>query len=180
MKQKRKFTNDILLAGELITRRVFSTDDNVQVGVIKDLMIDPNLLEVAALVTTEGDVLKRDIYMIPSGEVKTWDEKTIVLVSKADVIRRQDELPECEHWLSVVHELLGQDVITTTGTPLGKLKDIAVDQNGKITGYELNLEETARPADYKGRIDYIPSLSTHSLGEEVLIINAKDLAWIVD
>lgn len=178
MNQNSEAAKDTLLSSELIGKVVYSKSDRREVGTIQDLMIEPNLLEVAAIVTTKGDVVKRDLHMIPSGEVKTWGRDEI-LITKGDVIRNAEELPECEKWLSMSNQLVGQEVITTTGTRLGKLEDIVIDANGRVIGYELEETDYRKPAGYEGRTDHIPSVATHQMGSEVLMINARDLAWII-
>jgi sporulation protein YlmC with PRC-barrel domain len=180
MTKYRNKTNDTLLSRELIGREVFSQKDASKVGVILDLMIDPNLLKVSALVTMDSNLSKRDLHMIPSGEVKTWGHKTVILVSQADVIRKGEELPECKKWLSVSSQLIGQDVITTSGKRLGELEDLSIDEKGRIVSYGIKEAIHTKPTGYQGKTSHIPSMATHQLGSGVLLVNEKDLAWVID
>lgn len=59
-------------SSDLFGRLIISARDGVQLGVVKDLMIDLNLLEVAAIVTDKGELVKRDLSLIPAGEVVLW------------------------------------------------------------------------------------------------------------
>jgi len=175
MDQEIELADEILLANDFIGKKVFSKEEGVEIGTVRDLMIDPNLLEVAAIVTDEEKTLKRKIRLVPTIGITAWGQDAI-MVSKADVLRTKDEIPEFKHWLSVPDQLIGQDVVSTDGTRLGNLKNIFIDENGRIVKYELHLEENNNPSRYEGKTIVIPSVATHSIGSEVLMVNTNDIA----
>lgn len=166
-------------SSDLFGRLIISARDGVQLGVVKDLMIDLNLLEVAAIVTDKGDLVKRDLSLIPAGEVVLWGQD-IILVTHVDVIKARAEMPECEKWVSVSEDLVDQRIMTTAGEDLGVIKDLIIAENGRIEGYVSNKADQM-PEMLKQFDDeqvYIPVIGTHSLGADMLIINPAKLTGI--
>ena len=139
-------------------------------------MIDPNLLEIAAIVTEQGKALNCDMKLITSINFKEWGQNEI-LVSPADGIRSLDQFPEKDKWLSVASQLIGSEVMTTSEQPLGVLEDVAIEENGRVAGYEVN-DFVPLNGD-KVKRSYISSNATHTLESGRLIINTKDLIWFI-
>lgn len=167
------------LASELPGRKIYSAKEGIQLGVVKDLMIDLNLLEVAAIVTTKGDLVKRDLSFIPSGEVLLWGQD-MILVTHVDVILAREEMPDCDKWVSASDDLNGQRIVTTSGEQLGEIKDLIIGEQGRIEGYVVGNADHLPEAlkIFYGKHVYIPVIATHSLGEELLIINPANLTEI--
>lgn len=164
---------------EIKEKQVFNKREDLWAGVIDDLMIDPNLLEVAAVVTDRGKALKRDMQMVPSIEINEWKENAI-LVDRADATDTLSDLPEYDKWLSVANQLIGLEVITESGERIGKVKDVSIYGNGRIASYKLKESNRISTTSYEDETNTIPSIATHSLGSELLIVNIEDFAWIVD
>lgn len=164
------------LSSKLSGRKIYSAKEGILLGSVRDLMIDLNLLEVAAIVTTEGDLVKRDLSYIPSGEVLLWGQD-MILVNQVDVILAREDMPDCDKWVSVSDDLTGMRIMTTSGEQLGEIKDLIIGGQGRIEGYVSNkpedLPKALRRSD--GENVYIPILATHSLGSEMLIINPRNL-----
>lgn len=164
---------------EIKEKKVFNKREDRWVGIIDDLMIDPNLLEVAAVVTDKGMALKRDMQRVPSIEINEWEDNAI-LVSRADATHTLINLPEYDKWLSVANQLIGLEVITESGKRIAELKDVSIYGNGRIASYKLEESNRISTTSYEDETNIIPSIATHSLGSELLIVNIEDFAWIVD
>jgi sporulation protein YlmC with PRC-barrel domain len=164
---------------EFKEKKVFNRREDRWVGIIDDLMIDPNLLEVAAVVTDKGMALKRDMQRVPSIEINEWEDNAI-LVNRAKAIHTLFNLPEYDKWLSVANQLIGLEVITESGKRIGELEDVSIYGNGRIASYKLEESNRISTTSYEDETNIIPSIATHSLGSELLLVNIEDFAWIVD
>jgi len=164
------------LASEFIGRKIYTAQGGIQLGVVKDLMVNPDLLEVAAISTVKGDLVERDLSLIPSGEVVLWGQD-LVLVTNVDVIKAREEMPDFNKWVSFLDDLIGQRIVTVSGNRLGAMKDLLIGEQGRIEGYVVedadHLPEQLTRSD--GKNVYIPIIATHSLGSEMLIINPANL-----
>ena len=170
----------ISIINELIGMQIISTDKGRRIGTLVDLLLDPNMLEVAAIVTEKGDPLRNDFRAIPSDAVQVWGRDAI-LVGETEILRAKNELPDIDNWLSFVDNILDESVITTSSRRIGKVQDVLINANGRISVYILHpTESQPRDRDSKGNkspgVLRIPVLATHALGTEVLMINEKDLA----
>jgi sporulation protein YlmC with PRC-barrel domain len=164
------------LASEFFGRKIYTAQEGIQLGVVKDLMVSLDLLEVATIVTVKGDLVERDLSLIPSGEVVLWGQD-LVLVTQVDVIKAREEMPDFDKWVSVHDDLIGEQIITVDGNRLGEVKDLLIGEQGRIEGYVIeeadHLPEQLTRSD--GKHVYIPIIATHSLGSETLIINPANL-----
>jgi uncharacterized protein YrrD len=158
---------------ELKGKEVFTQNRESKVGVVEDVMIDPHLLEVVAVVTDQSSAVMRDMQMIPSVEVESWGQDAIK-VSGAEVIKSGRELPDCEQWMCVSGQLLGQEFVNMSGAHLGDLDDVYFDKQGRITGYKINIHAASQesiPEEMTSSGRFIPVEATHSIGTKRTIIN---------
>jgi uncharacterized protein YrrD len=145
---------------------IISRPNGKIIAKIEDLLIDPQSLQVAALVTSKGGLLNREWALIPRNRVEIWGED-IVLVSSEDVMTGADQLPDTAQWLSVDEQIHGQDIVDMEGTRLGVLDDIAIDAQGKIVGYVFSQVFVDGPLAELKRVGVD---TTESLGQDVLIV----------
>ncbi len=76
---------------DLIGKPIIDQTTGQIIADIADVLIDPNIAQVAALVTSKGNLFDRQIEAIPSHEVQVWGEDAI-LVGRTDVISKVEEL----------------------------------------------------------------------------------------
>ena len=163
---------------ELQGKSVISVSNGQVIAKVLDVLIDPDPPQVAAIVTAKGGggILKRqeEIEAIPADEVQVWGQDA-VLVSGPDVAVRISELPGSEWWLSVTDQIKGHDVISTEGTRIGALNDVVVDTDGQFVSYDL-AQAYAVGEGSAAKIKQIPVEATSSLGRDVLIVQATQIA----
>lgn len=162
---------------ELNGNNIYNQKGDVFFGVIEDLMIDPNLLEVAAILTDQGKALKRLMQLITSIDLKVYGQNEILICS-ADGIGSLEGYPEAKNWLSVASHIIGSRVMTTAGEQLGVLGDVSIHESGRLAAYKLQGYNQSNQTGDEERLNVIPSITTHSIGSDQLIINSKDLEWI--
>jgi len=152
----------------LIGNEIVSSSTGEKIGKVQDVLIDADRLQAAAVVTSKGNLFDRSFEAISDDWVRLWG-RDVLLVKQSDVIVQGEDLADHEKWLSVSDTIRGYDVVREDGTRAGTLDDVALDDEGKITGYELSdvaVEEGAAAASWIG-VDV-----TRSLGPDVLVIKS--------
>jgi uncharacterized protein YrrD len=156
---------------DLEGKSIISATDGQIIAKVDDVMVDPAALRVAALVTSKGGLLRREVKLIPSDRVQVWGQD-VILVDQPDVIVKRDELPHTEEWLAVSGQLRGRDVVSTEGTRIGQLEDIVLDSNGELVSYDLGQVFVKDP---QLQSKWIPARATRSLGQDVLIVDTTQM-----
>jgi uncharacterized protein YrrD len=170
--------SDTCLSQELHGKPIVSVTNGRIIAKVLDVLMDPEGLQLAAVVTSKGGLLSRekDIEVIPSVEVQVWGQD-VVLVSRPDVIVKKGELPGSEKWLSVTDRIKGHDVISTDGQRIGKLNDVVIDNRGQLVGYDL-VQAFVFSGGPSAGLKQITARATSSLGQDVLIVDATRIAAI--
>ncbi|GAB4535755.1 MAG: hypothetical protein Kow0063_20370 [Anaerolineae bacterium] len=168
--------SDTCLSQALQGKPVVSVTNGKIIAKVLDVLMDPDSLQLAAVVTSKGGLLSRekDVEVIPSPEVQVWGQD-VVLVSRPDVIVKKSELPGSEKWLSVTDRIKGHDVISTEGQRIGKLNDVVVDNRGQLVGYDL-VQAFVFSGGPSAGLKRITARATSSLGQDVLILDAAQIA----
>lgn len=164
------------LTQEILGKPIVSLTNGQIIAKVLDILVDPDALQLAAVVTSKGGGLlsrEKGIDVISSDEVQVWGQD-VVLVSRPDVLVKKGELPGSENWLSVVNRLKGQDVISTDGLRVGKLNDVVIDTAGQLVGYEL-AQAYVFSGGPSGGVKRIGAEATSSLGQDVLIVDATQV-----
>jgi uncharacterized protein YrrD len=158
------------LSQELKGKTIVSITNGAIVGEVVDVLIDPGALQVAALVTSKGGLLKRgETEAILAKEVRVWGYD-VILISGPDVVVKEEELPGLEKWLSAADQIRGYTVVSTDGTRIGELNDVMIDAQGQVVAYDLARVFVKGPVAESKRI---ATELTHSLGPDVLIVDAS-------
>jgi uncharacterized protein YrrD len=153
---------------------IISVSDGQQIGTVEEILIDPNTMAIAALLTSKGNLFRQDVRAISSREVRVWG-KDAILVTHPDVLQRKNEMPDLDQAVSTGDNMRSRDVISLDGERNGEVKDFIVTHDGRIAGIEVS-----RPSD--GLAQMIPDrdrhnnlrlpISTiHSIGKDVVIID---------
>ena len=171
-------TDTISILNELIGIQIISIDKGRRIGKLEDLLMDPNMLEVAAIVTQKGDPLRNDFRAIPSDAVQVWG-RDAVLVNETNILRTKNELPGMDNWLSFIDNIRDELIVTTSSKRIGRVEDILIDAYGRINAYILHPSEslTGNSMDEDTPpVLRIPVLATHALGTEAFIVNENYLS----
>jgi uncharacterized protein YrrD len=153
----------------MIGNPVISLTNGEKIAKVEDVNIDPNTLQAAAVLTSKGTLLNREMEGIPAMQVEVWGQDA-VLVKRPDAIVKEEELGDRSGWLSASDDISGYDVVGEDGTRIGTLGDIVFDGQGQLMGYEL------ADVAIEGRIavsHWIDAKATRSLGPDVLIVKSE-------
>jgi uncharacterized protein YrrD len=145
---------------------VVSLEDGQIIGKVVDAYVDPTTLRIAAVITSRGGMLRRELTGFLSSEVQLWGQDT-VLVKRSGIIQKGEALTLDDSWLRVSDQVKGHDVVDSTGTRIGRINDVVINCDGCVVGYNLSEIHADSPAVVGGRIAVQYS---HSLGADVLIV----------
>lgn len=158
---------DYLRAHDLNGKTLVDINDGQRLGNISEVMIDPDGLRIAALVTSRGGLLNREDVAVPASAVQVWG-KDVVLVSEHGQTFSTDD-PKYGGWIKLSDQIKGRYVVSTDGTRVGQVDDLLIDSDGRLAGYDLSqvFLEDSPLADHKR----IPAEATSSFGKDVLIVD---------
>jgi uncharacterized protein YrrD len=152
---------------DLRGKKIVSVTNGEIIGEVVDVLVDPEQRYVAALVTSKGNLFRRETQMLARDDI-TVIGKHVILSTRPDVVRNSEDFSTSEKWVAVSDHLRGNDVVTNDGTRVGRLQDIIIDAQGQIVGYALSNVSVSGPiADTK----QIPATSVMSFGKDVVIVD---------
>jgi sporulation protein YlmC with PRC-barrel domain len=151
--------------------QIISTSNGQVIGKVEDLMIDPKKLEVAAVITSKGNLLDSTSKAISREDIVVWGED-FILASNLDVIHELDTLDGNKEWQTITSEINGKDVLNTNGKKIAELNDVVVNSEAQIIGYDLSKVFIDGPVTKSKRIHVN---TTQELGKDALIIDASKL-----
>jgi uncharacterized protein YrrD len=125
------------------------------IGRVKDVLIDPERYEVAALVVP-GKLLSRKTMVLPRSQVHVFGAD-VILVKSNEVMVRDDTLENVSSLIAARRQLKGQAVVTEQGLRVGIVDDLYIDEGGRVVSKR------------------IPLGHTRSLGLDVVIVDSKSL-----
>lgn len=119
----------------LIGNPVFGITDGRKLGQVKDLYLDDDLTSVVGLFLGREGLLRPTPLFVERADVSVFGIAAILAKSTATVYDGE-EAPEPPGWLRL-DELRGREVQTPGGTKIGRIGDVALDEEARITGFSL-------------------------------------------
>jgi len=123
------------LGKSLIGNPVFGITDGRKVGQVKDLYLDDDLTSVVGLFLGREGLLRPTPLFVERADISLLGIDAILAKDTA-AVREGDAAPEPPGWLRL-DEFRGREVQTPGGTRIGKIADVALDEEGRITGFSL-------------------------------------------
>jgi uncharacterized protein YrrD len=152
---------------DLRGKKIISVTNGEIIGEVVDILVDPEERYVAALVTSKGNLFRRETQMLSREDIQVIG-RHVILSTRPDVVRNSEDFTTSEKWVAVSDHLRGNDVVTNDGTRIGRLQDIIVDPNGMIVGYALSNVAVSGPIS---ETKQIPAASIMSFGKDVVIVD---------
>ncbi|WP_418791328.1 PRC-barrel domain-containing protein [Phosphitispora sp. TUW77] len=157
MRKSRKF----------ISMPIVSLEEGIQIGLAKNIVIDPYKMEIAAIIVDQRGWF-REQKIIPYTKVRSIGDDAIT-IDQSISMQRPISLP---HILKLIKENvkpLGVKVITENGTVLGVVDEYYIDEKtGEIKCFEISgkfLESL-----FKGKA-LMPVEHIRTLGSDIIIVN---------
>lgn len=120
---------------KLISLPVISLEDGLEVGIVRDLVIDPSSKVVYALIVDQRKWFK-DQKIIPFSKIRSIGDDAIT-IEQNNSAQKPANFPEMVGLIKDNVVLLGAKVIAEDGTTLGVVEEYYVD---RLTGAILQLE----------------------------------------
>jgi uncharacterized protein YrrD len=151
--------------------QIISTSNGRVIGEVEDLLIDPKKLEVAAVITSSGNLLDPTIKAISREDILVWGED-FILASDPDIIHELDTLEGSKEWQTVTGEINGKGVLNTKEEKIAELNDVVINSEAQIVGYDLSKVFIDGPVKKSKRIHVN---TTQEFGKDALIVDASKL-----
>ncbi|PIU61925.1 MAG: hypothetical protein COS84_10765 [Armatimonadetes bacterium CG07_land_8_20_14_0_80_40_9] len=144
-------------SSELIGLPVVSIEEGVEVGKVKEIVLNAAKGEIMGLVV-EDEKWYKEVKVVSSALIYGIGEYAVTIENTSAIVGLSS-MPEMEELLENNIRAKGTKVITKGGRLIGSVDEYYVDvQNGKIEAYELTDERI------------IPTSSVLTIGKQVLVV----------
>jgi len=123
------------LGKSLIGNPLFGSADGRKLGEVKDLYLDGELMAVVGIYLGREGLLRPTPRFVERADIALFGIDALLAASTFTVYER-DEAHEPPGWLRL-EQLQGREVRTPGGTKIGKLGDVVLDEDARITGFSL-------------------------------------------
>lgn len=148
---------------DIIGLPVISINEGQELGKVKDLVINPNGGSVAALIIDDGKWYF-GAKLLSFSAVSGIGEYAVTVDSSNQIVNINNA-PDLEQLLIADIKVIGAKVLTKDGFIQGKVNEIVVDADGKIS---------CEVEDDKGQITNIDSDKILTFGKNVIIVADKE------
>lgn len=123
------------LGKSLIGNPVFGIRDGRKLGEIRDLYLDDELTSVVGIYLGREGLLRPTPLFVERADVALFGID-VVLAEPAATVYEGDEASKPPGWLRL-DELQGRQVQTPGGTKIGRVGDVALDEEARVRGFSL-------------------------------------------
>ena len=114
---------------------IFSITDGKRLGEVKDLYLDQEMRQVAAVFLGREGLINRKTHMIARSAVQVYGMDAW-LVSGSDTVVGPDDIPESGSFV-LVGDLRGKELQTEGGTKIGVIDHVILDNEARVLGFGL-------------------------------------------
>jgi uncharacterized protein YrrD len=109
--------------------------DGKKLGEIKDLYLDQDMQQLAAVYLGKEGLVNRRSMLIPRSAVRLFGVDAW-LVSDSDQVADAEDSPEAGTY-TLVGDLRGREIQSEGGTKVGVIEDVIFDDHGSVLGFAL-------------------------------------------
>jgi sporulation protein YlmC with PRC-barrel domain len=120
---------------ELSNKPLISITDGKKVGEVKDVYLDQDMRQVAAVFLGTEGLINRKTLMIDRSAVQVYGVD-VWLVSNSNTVQGPGDIPDSETFV-LVGELRGREIQTEGGTKIAVIADVILDNEGRVLGFDL-------------------------------------------
>ena len=114
---------------------IVSITDGKKLGEVKDLYLDQDMRQVAAVFLGKEGLLSRKTMVIARSAVQVYGVD-VWLVSGPDIVLGEENIPELQTF-SLVGDVRGREVQTEGGTKIGAIEDVILDNEARVLGFSM-------------------------------------------
>jgi uncharacterized protein YrrD len=158
------------------SKPIFSITDGKKLGEVKDLYLDQDMRQVAAVFLGKEGLINRKTLMIPRSAVQVYGIDAW-LVSGSDTVVGREGIPESETF-TLIGDLRGRELQTEGGTKIGVIDHVILDNEARVLGFGLGRVYSQGPLAERKAIarDAIISLGTTKEPMTINLAQAESLA----
>jgi uncharacterized protein YrrD len=151
---------------ELFGKEVVRQTSGEKQGNVRDIVFDEELLNIVALLVGG---------MVGRGRALRWS--SVASVGDVVVIRGEEALDKLGEDREVAelhkksHTITGTEIVTQEGEKIGEVRDIFVNERGRVGGYEVS---RGIVSDLRGR-KFVPLENVQAIGKDTIIVSYPDL-----
>jgi sporulation protein YlmC with PRC-barrel domain len=161
---------------ELSNKPIISITDGTRLGEIKDLYLDKDMRQVAAVFLGKEGLINQKARMITRSDVQVYGVD-VWLVSGPDKVMKQDDIPGSAAF-TPVGELRGREIQTEGGTKLGVVDDVLLDDEARVVGFALGKVYVQGPLAERKTIarEAVTDLGSKKEPMTILLAEAESMA----
>ena len=165
----------MLTAKSHLNKSLVSITDGKIVGDIKDLYLDREMHEVAAVFLGREGLIKRKTNLLPRAAVHIFGAD-VWLVTGSDKVVGPEEVPDADTFV-LVGDLRGRDVETEGGTKIGVVDDVVLDAEARLLGFVLGKVHVQGPLAERKTIarEAVAKLGSKDAPMQVVLAQAEAL-----
>jgi sporulation protein YlmC with PRC-barrel domain len=126
----------MITSKELSNKPIISITDGKKLGEVKDLYLDQDMRQVAAIFLGKEGLINRKALVIARSAMQVYGID-VWLVSGSDVVSGPEAIPE-SGTLTLVGDLRGRELQTEGGTKVGVIDHVILDQEARVLGFGLS------------------------------------------
>ena len=151
---------------ELFGKEVVRQTSGEKQGNVYDIVFDEESRNIVALLV--GGMVRR-------GKVLRWTSVTsvgdVVVVGGEEALDKLGEDPEVANLHKKKHRVTGTEIVTQEGEKIGEVRDVFVNERGRVGGYEVS---RGIVSDLRGR-KFLPIENVQAIGKDTIIASNPDL-----
>ena len=151
---------------ELFGKEVVRQTSGEKQGNVYDIVFDEESRNIVALLVGS---------MVGRGKVLRWTSVTsvgdVVVVGGEEALDKLGEDPEVANLHKKKHRVTGTEIVTQEGEKIGEVRDVFVNERGRVGGYEVS---RGIVSDLRGR-KFLPIENVQAIGKDTIIANNPDL-----
>jgi sporulation protein YlmC with PRC-barrel domain len=158
-----------------LNKPLVSITDGKIVGDVKDLYLDRDMRQVAAVFLGREGLLKRKTMLLPRAAVHIFGVDTW-LVTGSDKTVGPEDVPDADTFV-LVGELRGREVETEGGTKIGVIDDVVLDAEARVLGFLLGKVHVQGPLAERKTIarDAVAKLGSKDAPMQVILAQAESM-----
>jgi uncharacterized protein YrrD len=154
---------------ELFGKEVVRQTSGEKQGNVRDIVFDEELLNIVALLV--GGLVGR-------GRALRWT--SVASVGDVVVVRGEEALDKLGADREVAdlhkksHTITGTEIVTQEGEKIGEVRDVFVNERGRVGGYEVS---RGMVSDLRGR-KFLPIKNVQAISKDSIIVSNSDLLTV--
>jgi uncharacterized protein YrrD len=156
---------------EFFGKEVVRQTSGEKQGNVRDIVFDEGSLNIVALLV--GGTIGRGRALRWTSVASVGD---VVVVGGEEALGKLGEDLEVADLRKKSHTITGTEIVTQEGEKIGEVRDIFVNERGRVGGYEVS---RGMVSDLRGR-KFLPMENVQAIGKDTIIVSNPDLLPVAE